>query len=134
MTPALRTRAAWIHEATIQLGVAALQFLTVRLAIKNGEVRWARRWRNVIDEKLQHRIVSLLAEPVALEFDPTAAIEFVIDEVAQKLGPIGAEVERKFGEVRRVRRGLTRRDEGAFLTWVREAVVAVLGEVDHEAL
>lgn len=133
MTPAIRTRAAWFHEATIQLGVSAYHFLTLRLALKNGEARWARSWRPALDEKLCHRIASLLSEPVALEFDPTTAIEFVIGEVAQKMEPIGAEVERNFGEVRRVRRGLTRRDSGLCLAWVREAVLVVVGVVHHEA-
>ena len=134
MTPAIRSRAAWIHEATIQLGVSAYHFLTLRLAVKNGEARWARSWQPVVDEKLQHRILTLLSEPVALEFDPTAAIEFVVGEVEQRMAPLRAEVERNFGEVRRVRRGLTRNDEGALLVWVRDAVVDVLGEVHHEGL
>ncbi len=69
MSPAIRTRAAWIEEATIQLGVAAFHFLTLRLATKNGKAGWARRWRPIIDKKLQHRILTLLAEPVALEFE-----------------------------------------------------------------
>jgi len=132
MIPVIRTRVAWIHEATVQLGVSAYHFLTLALAVKNGKARWARSWRPIIDEKLQHRIASLLSEPVALEFDPTAAIEFVIGEVEQAMVPLRAEVERKFGEVRPVRRALTRRDEGAVLVWVRAAVVAVIGEVHHE--
>src|SRR5262249_39108883 len=111
-----------------QLGVAALHFLTLALARKNGEARWARRWRPIIDKKLQRRIVSLLSEPVALEFDPAAGIEFALEEVEQKMGPIRVEVELRFGEVRRIRNALTRRDSGLCLAWVREAVVAVLGE------
>ena len=108
MAPAICIRAAWIHEATIQLGVCAYHFLTLRLAIKNGKARWARSWRPVLDERLRHRIASLLAEPVVQEFDTTAAIEFVIGEVEQKMAPLRAEVVTTPGSRRRIAVGRSR--------------------------
>jgi hypothetical protein len=126
MTPAIRTRAAWIYEATIQLGVAALHFLIVRLALKNGKMRWARSWQPIIDKKLRRRVVTLLSEPVTGDFDPATALEDALIEVWEKMEPIRAEVEVRFAEVCPIKRGLTVRDSGLFLEWVREAVGAVL--------
>jgi hypothetical protein len=121
------TRSTWINEVETALGETFMIFCEARLAEKNGRKRWARGWWSEFERKLFCRLIDVSVHPIRRNFDRQVAFEQAVAEMDDTIEALRLHVEREFGKVCKVRRGIVDADVEMFWKKAREAAEVIVG-------